>query len=132
MRVNRVALFGLVFSGGLAAWGQETGPNLKQIAQTFAETQIEKSFRLMNRPFEPFRVIGNIYYVGATDVSSFRITTPEGHILIDSEFEATVPLIRDVVRKLGFRFEDIKILTRSEEGFRRQLQREQPGTSPPG
>ena len=67
----------------------------------------------MNRPFEPFRLIGNIHYVGASDVSSFLITTRDGHILIDSGFEATVPMIRDDVRKLGYRFEDIKIVLNS-------------------
>ena len=67
----------------------------------------------MNRPFRPFRIIGNIYYVGASDIASFLIATPEGHILINSGFEATVPLIRDGVRTLGFRFEDIKILLNS-------------------
>jgi metallo-beta-lactamase class B len=64
----------------------------------------------MNRPFPPCRIIGNLYYVGASDVASYLITTPNGHILINSGFEATVPLIRDSVRKLGFRFEDIKLL----------------------
>ncbi len=64
----------------------------------------------MNRPFPPFRIIGNLYYVGASDVATYLITTPDGHILINSGFEATVPLIRDGVRKLGFRYEDIKIL----------------------
>ena len=61
----------------------------------------------MNRPVEPFRISGDIYYVGASGVSSFLITTPAGHILIDSGFDETVPLIRDGVRKLGFRFEEI-------------------------
>ena len=113
MRVNRIALFGLAFVGGLAARGQEAGARWEQIAKTLAKTQIDRSFQAMNRPFEPFRVIGNIHYVGAADVSSFLITTPEGHLLIDSGFEATVPLIRDGVRKLGFRFEDVKILLNS-------------------
>jgi metallo-beta-lactamase class B len=67
----------------------------------------------MNLPVEPFRVIGNIYYVGASDVSSFLVTTRDGHILIDSGFETTVPLIREGVRRLGFRFEDIKLLLNS-------------------
>src|SRR5205807_10156241 len=84
-----------------------------QAAQTFAKKQIENSFRTMNRPIEPFRVIGNLSYVGASDVSSFLIATPEGHILIDSGFAATVPLIREGVRKLGFRFEDIRVLLNS-------------------
>jgi metallo-beta-lactamase class B len=98
-----------------AARGQESGTRfqLEQAAQALAKGSIENSFRMMNRPFEPFRLIGNIYYVGASDVSSFLITTPEGHILLDSGFEATVPLIRAGVRKLGFRFEDIRILLNS-------------------
>jgi metallo-beta-lactamase class B len=98
-----------------AAWGQEpdTRSQLGQAAQALARRSIESSFRMMNRPFEPFRLIGNVSYVGASDVSSFLIATPEGHILIDSGFEATVPLIRDGVRKLGFRFEDIRILLNS-------------------
>ena len=41
------------------------------------------------------------------------ITTPEGHILIDSALEESVPLIRANVEKLGFRFHEIKILLSS-------------------
>ncbi len=66
--------------------------------------------REMNRPVEPFRIVGNIYYVGASDVTSFLITTPKGHILIDAGYEETVPQIRANVAKLGFKLEDIKIL----------------------
>lgn len=63
-----------------------------------------------NDPVEPFRVIANIHYVGSTGLSSYLITTPRGHILIDTGFEETVPVIRNSVRKLGFKFEDIKII----------------------
>ena len=66
--------------------------------------------RKMNQPVEPFKIIGNIYYVGASDVTSYLITTPEGHILIDSGFAETVPQIKANVAKLGFRLEDVKIL----------------------
>jgi len=66
--------------------------------------------RKMNQPVEPFKIIGNIYYVGASDVTSFLITTPQGHILIDSGFSETVPQIKANVAKLGFKLEDIKIL----------------------
>ncbi|HET6280697.1 MAG TPA: subclass B3 metallo-beta-lactamase [Polyangia bacterium] len=66
-----------------------------------------------NRPFDPFHVVGNVYYVGRSDISSFLITTPKGHILIDSIFEADVPRLRDSVQRLGFRFEDVKILLSS-------------------
>jgi metallo-beta-lactamase class B len=66
--------------------------------------------RAMNQPVEPFKIIGNVYYVGASDVTSYLITTPNGHILIDSGFEETVPQIKANVTKLGFKLEDIKIL----------------------
>jgi len=66
--------------------------------------------RQMNQPVEPFRIIGNIYYVGASDVTSYLITTTQGHILIDGGFEETVPQIKANVAKLGFKLEDIKIL----------------------
>ena len=49
-------------------------------------------------PFPAHRVIGNVYYVGSKDLASYLITTPEGHILINSGFEQTVPLIREVGR----------------------------------
>jgi metallo-beta-lactamase class B len=61
-------------------------------------------------PFPPFRIIGNIYYVGSQGLASYLITTPQGNILINSNLEKSVPMIRDSVEKLGFRFRDIKIL----------------------
>jgi metallo-beta-lactamase class B len=63
-----------------------------------------------NAPFPPHKVIGNIYYVGSAELASFLITTPQGHILINSDFESTVPVIRASVEKLGFKFSDIKIV----------------------
>ena len=61
-------------------------------------------------PFPPFRIAGNLYYVGSQDLASYLIATPRGLILINSSFEASVPLIRKSVESLGFRFSDIKIL----------------------
>jgi metallo-beta-lactamase class B len=61
-------------------------------------------------PFPPHRIAGNLYYVGSQDLASYLITTPEGHILINSSLEESVPLIRASVEKLGFNFADIKIL----------------------
>ena len=63
--------------------------------------QQSESDRAMNKPVEPFKIIGNIYYVGASDVTSYLITTPQGHILIDAGFEETVPQIKANVKKLG-------------------------------
>jgi len=74
---------------------------------------IKKEWESWNAPFQPFRLIGNIHYVGASGISSFLITTPEGHILIDTGFETTVPRIRESVAKLGFKLSDIKIILNS-------------------
>ena len=61
-------------------------------------------------PFPPFRIAGNLYYVGSRGLANYLITTGEGHILINSDLEANVPLIRASVEALGFRFADIKVL----------------------
>src|SRR5215216_242918 len=60
--------------------------------------------------FPAFRIAGNLYYVGSRGLASYLVTTPEGHILINSNVEAGVPLIRNSVESLGFKFTDIKIL----------------------
>jgi len=63
-----------------------------------------------NAPFPPHRVMDNLYYVGSEQLASFLIVTPEGHILINSDFESTVPLLERNVAELGFEFEDIEIV----------------------
>ena len=63
-----------------------------------------------NKPFPAHKVIGNVYFVGTADLGSYLITTPEGHILINTDYESTVPQIRASVEKLGFKFTDIKII----------------------
>jgi metallo-beta-lactamase class B len=63
-----------------------------------------------NQPVEPFRIEGNLYYVGANDVTSFLLTSDKGHVLIDSGFRETVPQIVANVTKLGFKMTDIKYL----------------------
>lgn len=66
-----------------------------------------------NERVQPFKIIGNVYYVGMSDVTSYLITTPEGHILLDSTYASTVPVIRESIEKLGFKMRDIKILLNS-------------------
>ncbi len=63
-----------------------------------------------NDPFPPHRVMDNVYYVGTTELASFLIVTPQGNILMNSDYESSVPVIRASVEKLGFKFSDIKIL----------------------
>jgi metallo-beta-lactamase class B len=63
-----------------------------------------------DKPFPAHKVIGNVYFVGTTNLGSYLITTPEGHILVNTDYEETVPLVRASVEKLGFKFTDIKII----------------------
>src|SRR5215510_16018335 len=66
-----------------------------------------------HEPFPAHKVAGNTYYVGSRDLATYLITTPEGHILINSGFEETVPLIRVGVESLGFKLRDVKIILAS-------------------
>jgi metallo-beta-lactamase class B len=68
-------------------------------------------------PFPAFRVVGNLYYVGSKGLASYLITTPDGHVLINSNLEANVPMIRASVESLGFKFRDIKVLLISHAHF---------------
>jgi metallo-beta-lactamase class B len=61
-------------------------------------------------PFPPFRIAGNLYYVGSKGLASYLITTPKGNILINSDLEANVPMLSASIEKLGFHFADTKIL----------------------
>src|SRR5208282_3209933 len=61
-------------------------------------------------PFPPFRIAGNLYYVGSKGLASYLITTPKGNILINSDLEANVPMLSASIEKLGFHFKDTKIL----------------------
>jgi len=61
-------------------------------------------------PFPPHKVIGNIHYIGTKDLAAYLITTPAGHILVNSSLERTVPQLRENTQKLGFKFSDIKII----------------------
>jgi metallo-beta-lactamase class B len=64
----------------------------------------------MNRPIVPFRIAGNLYYVGASDVASYLLVTPKGHILIDGGFAETAPQIESNIAVLGFKLVDVKWL----------------------
>lgn len=73
-------------------------------------TKDSKAQNDWTEPFPAFRIAGNLYYVGSKGLANYLITTPEGHILINSDLEANVPLIRASIESLGFKFTDIKIL----------------------
>lgn len=70
-----------------------------------------------NAPLAPFNVIGNIYYVGTETVSSFLITTPDGHFLIDGVLPQSVPQIVANIHALGFDIRDVKYLLNSHAHY---------------
>lgn len=86
--ISRICIFGLAFAGCAIA-------------------QIRPEW---TTPFPPFRIAGNLYYVGGKDLASYLITTPQGNILINSDLEANVPMIQVSIEKLGFKWSDTKIL----------------------
>jgi len=69
------------------------------------------------KPFPPFRIAGNLYYVGSEDLASYLIVTPKGDILINSSLESSVPLIKRSIETLGFHLSDVKILLISHGHF---------------
>ena len=84
---------------------QDSDTQLRELFQRNIGTREQ-----MYAQFPPHKIVGNVYYVGTESLASFLVTTPEGHILINSNFEANVPVIRQSVEELGFRFEDIAIV----------------------
>jgi metallo-beta-lactamase class B len=69
------------------------------------------------RPFPPFKIAGNLYYVGSEDLAAYLMTTPRGNILINSNLESSPEQIKQSIEKLGFRLSDTKILLISHAHF---------------
>jgi metallo-beta-lactamase class B len=96
------------------------GPRLLALAillsvPVAARGQANEQFRAMNQPVAPFHIIGNIYYVGASDIASYLIVTPAGDILLDGGFVETAPQIEANIQTLGFKLADVKVLLSSHE-----------------
>jgi metallo-beta-lactamase class B len=77
---------------------------------TFTVAAAAQADPTWTEPFPAFHIAGNLYYVGSKGLANYLITTPQGHILINSDLEPNVPMIRAGVEQLGFKFTDIKIL----------------------
>ena len=109
MRV--IALIGALLiaaAGGVAA---QQGPAL------FSDAWYQQFRGPYSAPAEPFRIVGNIHYVGAANIASYLIATPEGHILIDTGMKEMHEVIKTSVAKLGFKTADIKIMLSSHAHF---------------
>src|SRR5205085_8815130 len=70
-----------------------------------------------SQPVEPFRIVGNIYYVGASNIASYLIATPQGHILIDTGMTEMHDGIVRSVEQLGYKVSDIRLLLASHAHF---------------
>jgi metallo-beta-lactamase class B len=95
-------------------------PGMTALVAMFAFVAPLRAQRLQpgwGQPFPPFRIAGNLYYVGDQDLGSYLIATREGLILINSGIKGDVPLIHKNVEELGFRYSDIKILLASHAHF---------------
>jgi len=124
MKLFTLALLGCAAAAAAAgpSLSAQRGPNAPQgppvqvTVNGRAWTQQELFQRNIGGPndqttaFTPHKIIGNIYYVGTTSLSSFLVVTPQGHVLINSTYERNVPAIQKSVEQLGFRFSDVKIL----------------------
>ena len=100
-----------LFVGGAAR--AESALPVSPVKPPVSAAAAKSMFDAWKAPVPPRHLIGNIYYVGAIGVSSYLITTPKGHILIDTGFEETVPLIAASVAQLGFKTADIKLILSS-------------------
>jgi len=87
---------------------------LSAVALVLVGRRLNATKRGGQGPAEPFRIAGNLYYVGATDVAAFLITGPEGHIVLDGGYPTTALMIMASIAKLGFDIRDVKVLLNSE------------------
>jgi metallo-beta-lactamase class B len=87
--------------------------SLPAAAQT--RSQADDLRNSLNKPVDPFCIIGNLYYVGASDITSYLVVTPAGDILLDGGFVETAPMIEANIAKLGFKLSDVKYILSSHE-----------------
>jgi metallo-beta-lactamase class B len=85
------------------------------IAQNVQEPKDTKE--AWSKPYPPFRIVGNLYYVGTYDLACYLITTPKGNILINTGLAASEQQIKDNVKALGFKFKRIKILLNTQAHY---------------
>ena len=109
MRLKKIALF--CFGCSLVTFLQQADAQtsiLERQREMFSRNV--GSAEQQRAQFPPHRIAGNLYYVGSESLASFLIATPEGHILINTNWEDSVETLRASVEDLGFNFEDIEII----------------------
>ena len=81
------------------------------------QTQMDRTRAAWNRPQKPFKVFGNTYWVGTYALGSVLVTSDSGHVLIDAALPESVSQIREHIRELGFKVEDIKLILNTHDHF---------------
>jgi metallo-beta-lactamase class B len=61
-------------------------------------------------PFPPFKIANHLYFVGNKNQATYLVVTEKGNILINADYEVNLPLIKNSIKKLGFNYNDIKII----------------------
>ena len=89
---------------------------------TSAQAQTVKDFLALvtkkwTTPFEPFQLIGNIYYVGTDGIAVYIIKTSQGLILMDTAMPQSTGMIKDNIAKLGFKLADVKYILNTHAHF---------------
>jgi len=98
MRLRLIAAIGFVACAGIEVTAQVTIVQRPITNQDWV------------RPIPPVRIVGNLYYVGTHNLASYLITTSDGHILVNTGVDSSVPMIRANIESLGFSFDDIRLL----------------------
>ncbi|MFN0107776.1 MAG: metallo-beta-lactamase, partial [Blastocatellia bacterium] len=86
-------------------------------AQTQKPSDQKVAFADWNQPFKPFRIIGNIYYVGTNNLACYLITSPGGHVLIDTAMQESSPIVRANIEALGYKLKYIRVILSSHAHF---------------
>ncbi len=107
MKWNKILFCAVVLSVPFLSWPAQT------------ETLPNQQSRMpdWNKPFKPFRIAGNIYYVGTNNLACYLITSPGGHILIDTALEESGPIVRANIEALGYKLKYIRIILSSHAHY---------------
>lgn len=103
-RITHIAGLALLFLFSFAAYAQRV-------------KEPEMNNPEWKKSYPPFRIAGNLYYVGTYDLACYLIATPQGHILINTGLASSEQQIKANLKTLGFAFGDIKILLTSQVHF---------------
>src|SRR5437899_5860293 len=104
MRTVRLSICFLLLGGAAAAQAPKVWTAQELFVRNIGTREDQDT------AFTPHKIIGNLYYVGTRTLASFLVTTPQGHILINSDYERNVPTVRGSIEQLGFKYTDIKIV----------------------